>query len=608
MFRAFIQRLRQRNPADLKKALTMRQVFSVTKVHFFPTWRQWEQLPSLLSGDEKKIMVVAGIVFIFSIISLVGGYIFAHRIEVPAVGGEYTEGVIGEPQFINPLYASSNDVDQDLSSLIYSGLLRWDPVLGYTPDLAESMTVNEDATMYTFKIRDNAKFHNGDEVRARDVLFTINAIQNPSYRSPLIDVFHKTRVVQDDDKTVSFILEEPFAPFVQRLTVGILPSAVWAEILPQNAPLTALNLQPIGSGPFMFDEFAKDKRGSIRSYSLKRNHAYYRQAPFIETLTFKFYPDTIALSDALENKNVVGAGIIAFDEITKTQNNTNVILVEPLFPKETILYFNQSVNTTLADAVVRNAIASAINKQAIVDEVLQGHVIPLHGPVPEGMPGFTKDAITIFDPAVANAALDEAGYERFTNGMRKLKGETATSESDDAVAADPKMLSFTLTAAATTEMHAVAQALQQNLFTIGITLNLQFIAPDLLFTQTVEPRGFELLLTSVVFEGDPDLYAFWHSSQAKAGGLNFVGYNNKDVDTLILEARKEKDESLRAQKYQEISSAIVKDAPAVFLYQSRYAFAVSEKVHFTAPELILSPSDRFANIESWYIKTKKALR
>ena len=108
----------------------------------------------------------------------------SHRVEIPAVGGQYTEGLIGEPQFINPLYAIQSDVDQDLASLIYSGLMRWDPEEGFIPDLAESLTINEDGTVYTLKIRDNAKFHNGEDVRARDVLFTINAIQNTSYRSP----------------------------------------------------------------------------------------------------------------------------------------------------------------------------------------------------------------------------------------------------------------------------------------------------------------------------------------------------------------------------------------------------------------------------------------
>ncbi len=585
----------------------MRHVLSVTKVHAFPTLRQWTQLSSLLSRGEKRILAISSTILAVSFLSLAVGYVLTHRVEVPAIGGEYTEGLVGEPQFINPLYASSNDVDQDLSSLIYSGLLRWDPRNGYVPDLAQSMTVNEEATMYTFKIRDNAKFHNGEEVLARDVLFTINAIQNPSYRSPLIDDFRRVRVVQDDDKTVSFILEEPFAPFVQYFTVGILPAMVWAEILPQNAPLTALNLQPIGSGPYEFAKFAKDKRGSIRSYSLQRNDDFYASAPFIQTLTFKFYSDSTSLEEALQNKNVEGVGMVNFDGYEQVVGNSNVTLVSPLFPQETNLYFNQALNPALADSVLRKAISGAIDKQKIVDEVLAGRASVIQGPLLEGMIGFQPVA-TVFDTVAANSALDEAGYDRLANGMRKMKGVVIEENSEDEPAEEPEMLTFTLIAADTTQMRAVTQTIQQNIFALGITLNLQFIPADLLFAQVIEPRNFELLLTSIVLSGDPDPYAFWHSSQAKAGGLNFVGYNNKEVDALIMEARKEKDETVRAQKYQLMAEILAKDVPAVFLYQSRYTFAVGKKVHLTAPEYIFSPSNRFADIASWYIKTKKALR
>jgi peptide/nickel transport system substrate-binding protein len=602
MLQKLIRIFKRGNPAGDKKALTLRQVFSVTKTRLFPTQRQWAQMPSLLSPNEKNIIAVAISAGSLALLSLVGGYIFTHRIEVPSAGGEYTEGIVGEPQFINPLYSSSNDVDRDISSLVFSGLLRWSPTKGYVPDLAESMVISEDAKTYTFKIRDNAKFHNGEEVRARDVLFTISAIQNPGYRSPLIDDFHNVKVVQDDDKTISFILKEPSAPFIKNLTVGILPSSIWAEILPQNAPLTALNLQPIGSGPYVFDEFAKDKRGSVRSYSLKHNDNHYSATPFVEKLTFKFYSDSVALIDALKNKNIEGASVVAFEDREAVADNANIKLVETMFPQEAILYFNQTINPSLSDVVIRNAIASAIDKQLIVDNALDGKAVVSHGPIPQGMIGATQQAISIFDPIAANATLDNAGYDRHINGMRKLKGQ------NDETGSEPKTLNFTLTAPDTKEMRDAAQIIQQNLFTIGIMVNPIFIAPDLLYSQAIESKNFEMLLTTVVFNGDPDLYPFWHSSQNKAGGLNLAGYEDKTVDSLITDARKESDATKREQKYLEISQRLAKDSPAVFLYQPFYGFAAGKKIHLNTPNSLLSPSDRFAEIESWYIKTKKKLK
>ena len=583
----------------------MRQVLSVTKTQTIPSWKQWKQLPRLLTHGEKKLLTGSLAVFVFACAALLGTYILSHRIEIPAIGGEYTEGLIGEPQLLNPLYASASDVDQDLTSLIYSGLLKYDADEGYIPDLAESLIVSDDGLTYTLKIKEHARFHNGEDVRARDVLFTVNAIQNPAYRSPLIDNFYNVSVVQEDERTVSFLLKEPFAPFEQYLTVGILPATLWAEILPQNAPLAALNLQPIGSGPFTFAEFAKDQRGSIRSYTLSRYDDFYDSPPFIETLTFKFYPDTIALSDALENKNVEGVSVVRTEDLARVAGNSNVQLLQPLIPKETVLYMNQSVQLLLKDLVVRSAIAQAIQKQNIVDEMLLFDAQVIHNPILDGMLGFHTYLQTVYNVSQATSSLEEAGYNLdVASGVRGIKDETNANDDEE----ETQPLHLTLTAVDTEEMQQVASLIQKDLQNIGISISLNFVPADVMLTQIVEPKNFELLLMSVMLEGDPDPYPFWHSSQAKSGGLNFVSYSNADVDTLLVDGRKEKDEGVRAQKYQQFQELLAKDVPAVFLYQSRFAYAVAEKIHLEALTDIVSPSDRFANITDWYIKTKKALR
>mgnify|MGYP001597931666 CR=1 FL=1 len=603
--RSLFQQRSSQNPADQKTSLTMRQVLSVTKTQTIPSWKQWKQLPRLLTHGEKKLLTGSLAVFVFACAALLGTYILSHRIEIPAIGGEYTEGLIGEPQLLNPLYASASDVDQDLTSLIYSGLLKYDADEGYIPDLAESLIVSDDGLTYTLKIKEHARFHNGEDVRARDVLFTVNAIQNPAYRSPLIDNFYNVSVVQEDERTVSFLLKEPFAPFEQYLTVGILPATLWAEILPQNAPLAALNLQPIGSGPFTFAEFAKDQRGSIRSYTLSRYDDFYDSPPFIETLTFKFYPDTIALSDALENKNVEGVSVVRTEDLARVAGNSNVQLLQPLIPKETVLYMNQSVQLLLKDLVVRSAIAQAIQKQNIVDEMLLFDAQVIHNPILDGMLGFHTYLQTVYNVSQATSSLEEAGYNLdVASGVRGIKDETNANDDEE----ETQPLHLTLTAVDTEEMQQVASLIQKDLQNIGISISLNFVPADVMLTQIVEPKNFELLLMSVMLEGDPDPYPFWHSSQAKSGGLNFVSYSNADVDTLLVDGRKEKDEGVRAQKYQQFQELLAKDVPAVFLYQSRFAYAVAEKIHLEALTNIVSPSDRFANITDWYIKTKKALR
>ncbi|MBI4437501.1 peptide ABC transporter substrate-binding protein [Candidatus Uhrbacteria bacterium] len=585
----------------------MRQVLSVTKMRTLPSWQQWKQLPRLLTPGEKKTLNAALGVFLFACLSLLGTYLFSHRVNVPAVGGAYTEGLVGEPRLLNPLYAQASDTDQDLTRLIYSGLLRYDPEEGYVPDLAESLSVSEDGLTYTLKIKEHARFHNGEDVRARDVLFTVNAIQNPAYHSPLIDSFYRVSVVQEDERTVSFILEEPFAPFVQSLTVGILPASLWAEILPQNAPLAALNLQPVGSGPYRFEAFAKDQRGSIRSYTLTRNEDFYDAPAFIETITFKFYQDTMALGEALENKNVEGAGVVRLEDLERVAGNSEVQLLLPTIPQETILYLNQTVQPILGDLAVRSAIASAIDKQKIVEAVPLARSQIIHAPILEGQVGYDAGVQVAYNESQAHTLLEEAGYRlNADTGLRGVKGDGKQEDEDEQAA--PATLGFTLTALDSEEMRAVAARLQEDFANIGITLSLSFVPSDLMYSQVIEPRNFELLLASILMEGDPNPYPFWHSTQAKTGGLNFANYSNADVDTLLLDGRKEMDASVRAQKYQQFQQLLAKDVPVVFLYQSRFAHALAQKIRLDPPARLVIPADRFANVTSWYIKTKQVLR
>ena len=609
--RTLFKRLKK-HPENRARNLTMRQVLSVTKTKSVPSWKQWKQLPRILSQTEKRVIGGAVTAILFCAFILLGGYVTAHRIDIPAVGGEYTEGLIGEPQFINPLYAPNSDADQDLSTLVYSGLVRWNPEQGLVQDLAQSMQISEDGMIYTFKIKENATFHNGDQVRARDIVFTINAIQNPAYRSPLIDRFYNVKVQQEDEKTVSFILKESFAPFLGYLTVGILPASLWAEILPQNVPLAALNLQPVGSGPYQFASFSKDKKGSIRSYSLKRNDHYYLQTPFIDKLTFKFYPDILALQEGLENKNVEGISVVGFEGKTTVSQNKNVQFFQPSLPRETVLYFNQEL-PVLADTVIRSAIASAINKQTLIDTVYQADATVIHGPLLKGVLGYDETLTIAYDPQKASSDLTEAGYtiKEGTNSRilkESLQKKPEETEDETQTIPEPELLHVNLTTIDNTEMHAVASEIQKNLMAIGIETELIFISGDAVTTTVIEPKKFELLLIPILSGVDPDLYPFWHSSQIKSPGLNIVGYKNTEVDTLLEKGRKEMDPTLREQTYKEFQTLLLKDIPAVYLYQSTYGYAVSKKIHLPAIDQIGTPSDRFAHITDWYIKTKKALQ
>lgn len=574
----------------------MRQVLSVSKPHRLPNWKQWKQLPLMLSKTEQRVTQTAFLLLVLSLLTAAGTWLFGNRVEVPAKGGEYTEALVGEPQFVNPLYAMTNDADQDLVSLIYSGLLRWDPNDGLVSDLAESYEVNEEKTVYTFVLKEEARFHNGDPVLARDVLFTISAIQNPAYRSPLIGAFRGVSVVQEDDRKISFVLEKPQSAFLSNLTVGILPSSAWADILPQNAPLAALNLQPIGSGPYRFAEFTKDKKGSVRTYTLEPFEDAHLGEPHINRLTFKFYPDVASAIEALDNRFVEGVSVVPFEERERTGQNRAVVLHSPLLSRETVLYFNQKTNELLKKKEMREAIARAINKQAIVDETLLGAGRVIIGPVLPDMEGYHEGLVDVgFDVEKAREQMKEAIEVKEASEVSEEGGKKKANR-------------LTLTTVASEEFIRVAETLKAQLEQTGLSIEIVTLPAAAIFEQVVVPRNFELLLTSVMYNTQADPYLFWHSSQKEAGGLNIVDYQNAEVDKLLESARAAKTPDQRATALKTFQEKLFADLPAVFLYQSTYGYATARKIQGVELEHIRIPSDRFIGITDWYIKTKKAFR
>jgi peptide/nickel transport system substrate-binding protein len=567
----------------------MRQVLCVSKTRRFPSFRQWKQLSNVLSKTEKQVVQTAFLLIVVSIASIVSLYLFINRVEIPTQGGEYTEALVGEPQLINPLYATSNDVDKDLVTLIYSGLIKWKPEEGLVPDLAESININEEGTVITATIRENARFHNGDPILARDILFTINAIQNPAYRSPLYGSFKGVSVVQEGDRVVSFVIEKPSAVFLQNLTVGILPSGLWADVLPQNAPLAALNLQPVGSGPFQFVEFTKDKKGSIRSYTLKPFKDWYQSPAFIDRLTFQFYPDQKSVLDALENKYVKGVSVVPFEDKEKTGQNRAVVLHSPLLDREVVLYFNQKTNEQLKRKTVREAIALAIDKTEIVNNIIQGQGRVINGPLLSSMLGYKEAETTqVIDLEKARTMLKEV-----------------MEVTEEAVKKPNKL---TLTVPSGEEFSRVANYIKTQLEAIELEIEIITIPSQTFFDDVISPRNFELLLTTVMFDATQDPYLFWHSSQIGSAGLNIVEYQNADVDKLLESARATIKTEERQTAYQTFEEKVVADLPAIFLYQSNYNYAVSRDIQNVKLDSIRVPFDRFAKINEWYIKTKKTFR
>lgn len=508
----------------------------------------------------------------------------------PQHGGSYTEALIGAPQAINPLYAQTNDVDQDLVSLVYSSLFRLDPSGGLAPDLVESYELSEDQKTYTFHIRQDVTWHDGQPLTANDVMFTISAIQTPGYGSPLAGNLSGVTAQQIDEYSFSLTLSEPFAPFLANLTFGILPEHIWAEIDVANVRLVEYNLKPIGSGPYRFSSLTRDRTGVIKSYSLTPYDKYLPHAPYISTLTFRFYPDVTTAVQAAANKNVEGISFITND-LVQNIGHKDISFKKLGLPQYTALFFQQKKNDRLKDLNVRSALDRAIDKQKIINEVLAGDGTVVTGPILPGFIGYNPETdIRAYDPTQAAALLDEAGWKLPESGAVRKKGDSE--------------LAFSLTTVDQPQLLRTAELIKADWEAIGARVELVIVNSSQAQRDVIKPREYDILLYGEIIGLDPDPYPFWHSSQQTDPGLALAIFFNKQADKVLEQARQTSDQDQRNLKYIEFQNIIAEEIPAVFLYSPSYTYGLAKKVKGFDLLNITVPSDRFTTVADWYIKTK----
>jgi len=207
-------------------------------------------------------------------------------VTVPDVGGVYREAVAGKPQFINPLLAQYNQVDQDLTALIFNGLTRSDGQGGLEPDLAKSWIVSEDGLVYVFKLREDIRWQDGEPFTADDVMFTLSLMQDPEFPGvPYLGNLWQTVTVEKlDDYTVRFTLPEPFPAFVDFTTIGILPHHLLKDMPARDLLNHPFNLSPVGTGRFRLDEV------NAEFARLSANPYYAGPQPRLAHVELHFYP------------------------------------------------------------------------------------------------------------------------------------------------------------------------------------------------------------------------------------------------------------------------------------------------------------------------------
>ncbi len=559
-----------------------------------PNLKQIKQLPIFLSIKERKI--IWALLAIIIICALFWGLSFYSKNleDTPAKGGEYVEGLIGKPQYVNPVLAQTSDVDSDVSRLLFSGLFKYNNKQELIPDLVSTYEISEDNKTYTLHVEKNVFWHDDKPLTVDDILFTVEVIQDPDFKSPLAVSLSGIRVEKIDEQTIQFILPEPFAPFLDILTFGVLPKHIWENIPTANFNLAEYNLKPIGSGPFKFKSLIKDKLGNIRSYTITRNETFYNRKPYLEQIIFKFFPDFQSAIEALKNKSIQGISYLPKEYKEEIRLVKSLQIHSLKLSQHTAIFFNPKNNETLKDLNIRTALALSINKEEVIQQTLGGEGKIIHGPILSGFLGYHEEIKKYeYDPEKAKEILEENDWKTTEENFRKK---------------DEQELKITLTTVDQPTNIKAIELIKTYWQEIGVKTDLQIIAKNKIQKETIKPRNYEVLLYGEILGTDPDPYPFWHSSQIESPGLNLSLFANKRVDELIEEARQITDPQIRSEKYIQFQDILAAELPAIFLYSPTYTYVLDQRIKGFDVMHISIPADRFNNLEEWYVKTKKTFK
>ena len=549
----------------------------------------WLRGLSLKFNFTEKI-ILAGLVTIIIVGSI--QFIFSHPNQTeakPVSGGIHIEGLVGKPKYINPLLAGTNSVDQDISRLVYSGLTKIGPGREIMPDLATSWDILDGGKTYIFQLQPNAKWHDGELFTADDVVYTFNVLQNNDYTGVLKSNFAGVLVEKIDTLAVKITLPAVSTFFLTDVSVGIIPAHIFENTAVGDLAIEYDPSQIIGTGPYRYQPANLEN-----AVTLSRFKDYYGTPPYLESIAFYFFDNQDNLYAAFRNRQISAAGFTepVFDQNLAASDGK----YEFVLPQYKAIFFNQlGSNALLKNTALRQALASAVNKQQIIEEVEQGYATRVDSPVLPGFPGHNPNLKKYdFDIARAASLLKKDGWTDSDGDgvLDKNKGEIR--------------LSLKVTFRDDVKSQKIANLIQQSWKAIGVETILQPMDAATLIKDAIRPRNYEVLIFGQDLGGNSDPYVYWHSSQIKDPGLALAVTVDKDIDNNLEQARISANLNQAIAAYLRFQTAFADLVPAILLYQPRYTYMVDVKVRGVTDKINLSSAtDRFINIGQWYIKSKR---
>jgi peptide/nickel transport system substrate-binding protein len=546
-----------------------------------------------------QILVVLATLVVVAVLLLSQQPVLTPILPEAAPGGVYSEGLIGSLGRLNPLLDWNNPADRDVDRLIFSGLVKFDSHGLPQPDLAESWGTSADGTVYNFTLRSQAEWQDGIPVTSDDVIFTIDLIKSSSlFPADVKQLWSQIDVKRLDDKNIKFTLPEPYAPFLDYATFGILPQHILASTASDQLDSAPFNISPIGTGPYKFDHLLIES-GNITGVVLAVNRRYYGSEPYIQQVVFRYYPDSQAAFDAYEQGEVMGVSELSMDVLPQALEDPRLSVYTSRLPEMSIILLNLKSQDApyLDNANVRRALLLGLNRNYIVSNLMHGQAIVADGPILPGSWAY-YDGIEhlTYNPEGAVKLLKGEGY------VIPASGGTVRAKDNSA-------LDFHLIIPNDALHTQIGQAIQQEWAQIGVQINLQPVPYDQIVPTYLAPREYQAALVdlNLARTPDPDPYPFWHQAEA-TGGQNYSQWDNRAASEYLEQARTETDFTVRARLYRNFQVIFQKELPSLPLFFPVYNYGVDAQVHGVQMAPLYDRSDRLSLLSSWYLVTRRALQ
>jgi peptide/nickel transport system substrate-binding protein len=488
--------------------------------------------------------------FVLVALALLAMPLLATTLAQPKMGGVLRAGMQTDPVGLDP-HTTQATATRNMLENVYDTLVMFDSQMQIVPALAESWTTSEDGLIWTFTLREGVTFHDGSPLNASDVVFSINRIKDPAIASPRSGDFEVVQSVEaPDDRTVVITLTQPFSPLLSKLAQSL--NVIVSEAV-ANANNNDLNNVVVGTGPFTFVEYVPQTKLELaRNPNFWGTDADGNQLPYLDGIVFQFYPEPTARTTAIQTGNVDWIEYVPAADVEILKADPNLQVIGGLSNNFRTIYLNVT-RPPLDNKLVRQAIAYAVDEQAIVDVALfgTGGVAATGTTVPVGQfYAIESSPYNGRDVERAKELLAEAG---FADGFELELYVTSTYDF----------------------LRTPAEIIQSNLADIGVTVNI--VAEDWnVYLPKVLENDFTATILGESGQSDPD--DFLYDVFRTGGGGNLGLYSNPELDALLDQGRQVADQEERKAIYLQAQELILEEAPQVFLFHSAQYEALRSNV------------------------------